>query len=116
MLDLDDATLEVLGYGGGVRFYERLTAQIAARSVVADEVGKAQARARYKASPAVRARRLEHLYKWRAQNPEKWKALDKKHHSTPKGKASKARTWKKYYAKHRAELIEKNRQRRKASR
>lgn len=108
-MDLDDEDYELLGYGVGPPIEEAIAKYVSLMRERRNE----RDRESYKL-PETKKYRYQHLKKWRAKNPEKVKAIDKKYFASAKGKSNKAKSWKRYYAVKRVELIEKNRARRAA--
>lgn len=55
--------------------------------------------------PRSKQSRAAYMKAWRAANPEKHRANLKKYAGSAKGKAVKAKTWARYYAKNRARIL-----------
>lgn len=115
MLTLDDEDYELLGFNAE-RAYEEYTLAAVSKRTQRDEVWE-----KFKASPEYKAWRKDYERK-RDQRPERklkraiynrevvrhTKAkveADKRYKKSEKGKAVKARSWKKYYEKNKAKIM-----------
>ena len=130
MLDLDEETMEALGYGSfsegelerlssltvRIGYVAKSTALARERQRVRDlppEERAALAKARKKAKQANTAewqaanRLIRSAYQalWRKRQPEKFKASQRKYLTSEKGKAMRAKMWAKYYAANKERII-----------
>lgn len=98
MLTLDDEDYELLGWGSSriVEEYARQQSLVQKRRLMRN-------RERYRDDPAYR--QMRRAYSKKYGNTEAKKQATARYKQTDKGKAMKARSWKKYYEKNKARIV-----------
>ena len=98
MLSLDDDDYEALGWGS-----ERAHEEVAAY-VVRERVIRARQWIEQHRGDAFKIKKeYQRLRAWRAQAPEKYKAIEKRYAQSAKGKATKSAKNRRYYLRKKAE-------------
>jgi len=106
MLSLDEDDYEALGWGS---VHEVISDSLHTKRLAADTRNRARVRPTKtvevtEATLLLRkARRYEHLKKWRAKNKEKYAAIERKYAATTKRRASRSEYNKQYYERKKAE-------------
>lgn len=99
-MELDAEDLELLGYGSETLLYE-----MAAEASRVQQATTAAQHERNVDNYHFRHKRtnLARVKAWRAENPEKYRAIERRYKQSPKGKAMKAAVNRRQYLKRKAE-------------
>lgn len=107
MLSLDEDDYEALGWGSQ---HSETSDLLHLKRLAADSRNRARVRPTKPVEPPSeatvllrKARRYEHLKKWRAKNKQKYAAIEKKYAATPKRRASRSDYNKRYYERKKAQ-------------